>query len=251
MTGQDTSDRIDAMGWSWSRDEAPGKSNTIRKARWLVRCAAALIGVACLAFVAGFLVFVHAVNRKPWTSAEKADGIVVLTGGPQRINEASELLAKGYGARLLITGVNEKTSRDKLQRLNQGEKRLFDCCVDLDHRALNTIGNAIETRRWMQKNGFSSVIVVTSNYHMPRTLVELGHALQGLRILPYPVLSPNVDTQDWWKDPEVFKLLSAEYVKFLIVWTRTCFEDDPEWSAAADMLSGGAPTKVVIEPSPR
>ncbi len=244
-------DRIDAMGWSWSGSTAPGEIKPARKTRWLMKILVGLAVAGSSAFLVGFLLFVHTVNSNPWNSSVRANGIVVLTGGPLRILEASELLEKRYGARLLITGVNEKTSREQLQRLNQGQQTLFQCCVDLDYRARNTIGNAIETRRWMQKNGFTSIIAVTSNYHMPRTLIELEHALQGLMVLPYPVESPNVRTQDWWRNVDVFKLLSAEYVKYLIVWMRTCFETDPEWSAAADVLSGGAPTKVVIEPAQR
>ena len=90
--------------------------------------------------------------------------------------------------RLLISGVNERTSRDEIARLNPGQRRLFDCCVDLDYRARNTIGNAIETRRWAERNRFHSLIVVTSTYHMPRTLVELDHALPGIRKVPYAVV---------------------------------------------------------------
>ena len=114
-----------------------------------------------------------------------------MTGGAQRIGDAIDLLAKGYAKRLLISGVNENTSRDQIARLNPGQRRLFDCCVDLDYRARNTIGNAIETRRWAERNGFDALIVVTSNYHMPRTLVELDHALPNLQKIPYPVAADH------------------------------------------------------------
>ena len=79
-----------------------------------------------------------------------AEGIVVLTGGAARINDAIELLAAGRGHRLLITGVNPTTHTGELARLAPHYERLFGCCIDLDHSAVNTIGNAIETRRWTQ-----------------------------------------------------------------------------------------------------
>ncbi len=180
---------------------------------------------------------------------DRADGIVALTGGPQRIGDAIDLLAGGYGRRLLITGVNERTSRDEIARLNPSQRALIACCVDLDYRARNTIGNAIETRRWMRAHRFSTVAVVTSNYHMPRTLIELDHALQdGDRVLPHPVIAEGFDANGWWRSPAAAKLLAAEYVKFLASWVRTRFETDPERSRAAILIGRGKPIKMVAEP---
>ena len=64
-------------------------------------------------------------------------------------------------------------------------ERWFTCCVDIDHSATNTIGNAIETRRWVKARGFQSLIVVTANFHMPRAMVELGHELPDVALVPY------------------------------------------------------------------
>jgi uncharacterized SAM-binding protein YcdF (DUF218 family) len=133
-------------------------------------------------------------------------------------------------------GVNEKTSREEISRLNPGQRRLFDCCVDLDYRARNTIGNAIETRRWAERNQFDALIVVTSNYHMPRTLVELGHALPNLQKIPYSVAA-SIDPHEWWHNPSAAKVLALEYLKFLAVWIRTRFEDDPERSPVVQLMN--------------
>jgi uncharacterized SAM-binding protein YcdF (DUF218 family) len=196
----------------------------------------------CLAGFLGFLAFVYSLDRFEQPPETRADGIVALTGGAQRIGDAIDLLAKGYAKRLLISGVNEKTSRDQISRLNPGQRQLFDCCVDLDYRARNTIGNAIETRRWTEQNGFSTIIIVTSNYHMPRTLVELDHALPNLQKIPYPVAA-TIDPHEWWRNPATAKILATEYLKFLAVWVRTRLEDDPERSSVANIISGGAPSQ--------
>ena len=148
----------------------------------------------------GFLAFVYSLDRFEQKPETRADGIVAMTGGAQRIGDAIDLLAQGYAKRLLISGVNEKTSLEEISRLNPGQRRLFDCCVDLDYRARNTIGNAIETRRWAERNHFAALIVVTSNYHMPRTLVELNHALPNMQKIPYPVAA-TIDPHEWWHNP--------------------------------------------------
>jgi uncharacterized SAM-binding protein YcdF (DUF218 family) len=184
----------------------------------------------------GFLYFVYSMDRFEQKPETRADGIVALTGGAHRIGDAIDLLAKGYAKRLLISGVNEKTSREEISRLNPGQRRLFDCCVDLDYRARNTIGNAIETRRWAERHGFDALIVVTSNYHMPRTLVELDHALPNLQKIPYPVAA-TIDPHEWWHNPSATRVLVSEYVKFLAVWVRTRFEDDPERSPVVKIMN--------------
>ncbi|MFD1303113.1 YdcF family protein [Methylobacterium marchantiae] len=204
--------------------------------------------VAVLALLAGFLVFAGSIARDERTLDGRADGIVALTGGAQRIGDAIDLLAGGYGRRLLITGVNERTSRDEIARLNPSQRHWIECCVDLDYRARNTIGNAIETRRWMRQHRFNTVAVVTSNYHMPRTLVELDHALMGSdRVLPHPVIAEGFDADRWWRHPGTARLIGSEYLKFLVSWVRTRFEADPEQSRAAIMMGRGKPIKLVSE----
>jgi hypothetical protein len=86
---------------------------------------------------------------------------------------------------------------------------------------------------------------------MPRTLVELDHALPDVRKVPYAVISPAVDPDAWWRSASTARILLSEYAKFLAVWARTRFETDPEESTAANFMSGGLPVKVVAEPFPR
>ncbi len=173
-----------------------------------------------LLFAAGFVMFVGALERAESHEGAPADGIVALTGGPERIGDAMELLARGRGGRLLITGVNEKTSKEEIARQRPDLRLFFSCCVDLDYRALNTIGNAEQTRNWVREHRFRSLIVVTSSYHMPRTLAEISHALPDVRIVAHPVVSDRTDLDAWWRDPPLIKLLALEYVKYVMTRAR-------------------------------
>jgi uncharacterized SAM-binding protein YcdF (DUF218 family) len=176
----------------------------------------ALVSVAGLwAAALGFVLFAANVMRTPVSADVKADGIVVLTGGQSRIKEGARLLNDGYGARLLISGVNIRTGQADLIRLSGLDERTFNCCVDLGYTALNTIGNASETQTWAKANRYRSLIVVTSNYHMPRTLVELSRTLPDVRFIPHTVTPDTFDTEAWWLSPVTIRNLVAEYVKFL------------------------------------
>jgi uncharacterized SAM-binding protein YcdF (DUF218 family) len=187
----------------------------------LPRILAVLFGLASLAVLGGFALFVGSIDRLEHSPPAPTDGIVALTGGSQRIGDAIDLLARGFARRLLITGVNERTSRDEIARLNPEKRQLVECCVDLDYRARNTIGNALETRRWARENRFRSLIVVTSNYHMPRTLAELDHASPEIEKVPFPVVTTNVDAGAWWHKVSTLRLLFAEYAKYVAVLART------------------------------
>jgi uncharacterized SAM-binding protein YcdF (DUF218 family) len=242
MAGPGAIDAV-AMGWGWNTTMTEAPSAPRRLARPLLKLTLFLGALVAFAGLAGFIVFIYSLDRAERIPAARTDAIVALTGGAHRIGDAIDLLDKGYGSRLLITGVNERTSREQIARLNPGQRRMFDCCVDLDYRARNTIGNAIETRRWMRANGFRSLIVVTSNYHMPRTLAELDHVMPGARLVPFPVVGQAVDVDEWWRSLSTAKLLAYEYAKLLAVYFRTLFESDPEGSAAAALLGGGRPAQ--------
>lgn len=186
----------------------------------------------------GFFVFVRTLKSYVVDNQAKADGIVVLTGGAQRIADAAVLLAEGRAKRMLITGVNEATTR---QEIAVTHPVIAGCCVDLDYRALNTVGNAIETRRWVESNNFRSLLVVTSTYHLPRTLLELQHALPEVTLMPYPVIAGQPDGTRWLNDGEAMRFLVWEYIKYVAALTRTSIEADPEHSPFAVLFGGRKP----------
>jgi uncharacterized SAM-binding protein YcdF (DUF218 family) len=97
---------------------------------------------------------------------------------------------------------------------------MLDCCVDLGRQARDTVGNAAEARAWADERGFTSLIVVTSDYHMPRSMSELGQAMPDKQLIPFPVSNPGLHMSRWWRDPETLTLLAREYGKFLLAETR-------------------------------
>jgi len=184
--------------------------------RWTFK----LAGLAAILFVAGFLVFVYSIHSETPATSTSADGIVVLTGGTERIARGIKLLAEQRASRLLISGVNPKTSRKALADRAPGSAHLFRCCIDIGYKAQDTVGNAKETRQWAFNNGFKSLIVVTSSYHMPRSMAEFHRALPGTVLHPYPVVPASVQAEAWYANPGTARLLLWEYIKFLPAATR-------------------------------
>ena len=178
-----------------------------------------LVMLAVVMLVIGFFIFTGSIERSQ-LEPRTADGIAVLTGGTARIDEAMKLLTQQKAKRLLITGVNRTTSTEELKQLASQGDQLFSCCVDIDKEARNTIDNATETSQWVARNHYTSVIVVTSNYHMPRALAELARVMPGVTLIPYSVVDNNVHLDRWWTFPGTTRLLISEYLKYLPALAR-------------------------------
>lgn len=176
----------------------------------------ALLASLALGLGAGFLSFADQATRPYDAASPRTEAIVAMTGGSYRVNDAVGLLGAGHGRRLLVSGVNPLVRERDFARAVPAAVPLMACCIDLDHRALNTRGNAIETAKWVRLHAFRSVLVVTSGYHMPRTMLELQHLLPDIRLVPYPVHTGSVQANGWWKDGASLKILGMEYVKYLM-----------------------------------
>ena len=198
--------------------------------------------VLAAALLLGFIAFANIIDKSEVRLVEKADAIVVLTGGQNRILEAVKLLAKGRANRMLISGVNKQTSKGTLSRLTPKYERLFNCCVDVGYRARDTIGNAHEIALWARRKKFSSLIVVTASYHMPRSIAELKRVAPEVRLISYPVVTNNFRIGSWWSHPRTARLLFTEYAKYLgtigrLAYGRISGKNGHPSSAIADSSS--------------
>lgn len=144
-----------------------------------------------------------------------ADAVVVLTGAPGRIPVALDLAAEGAGQRVLISGVAEGVSLEAIAARQGGPAEVYACCVDLGARARTTIGNGEETARWARARGYDRLIVVTSDYHMPRSLIELRRSMPEAEFLPWPVRT-GLDPDQTFRDPGTFRGLLTEWAKYRV-----------------------------------
>lgn len=173
------------------------------------------LGAAGSLLVLGFFLFAYLVTRTPDDNNPHADGIVVLTGESQRIAEGARLLDEGRAQRMLISGVYHRTGKKELIEISGLPADKFDCCVDIGYAALDTIGNASETRDWVKSRGYGSLIVVTASYHMPRSLAELSLAMPEAELIPHPIVPASFAPTHWWMSSAATRRLLSEYVKYL------------------------------------
>lgn len=134
-----------------------------------------VLAAMAIAWALGFALF--AVTLAQPLEGRKTDAIVVPTGGAGRIARGIELMQRGQGKRMLITGVARDVREAELAKLNGVSPRIFECCVDLGRAAVDTRSNALETAHWLERRGYRSVRLVTTDWHMSRARHELAIAL--------------------------------------------------------------------------
>ena len=197
-------------------------SNKPRKRTAFLKVFKFLVNFATSLLIIGFAIFVtHISNATPPTHIPKVDGIVVLTGADgSRLLVGADLLQRGYGEKLLISGVNPSVKPEQIQGLLGIDDKKFTCCVNLDYEAENTIGNGRETANWAHALGYEKILLVTSSYHMPRAILEINAASNGIEIIAYPVKTERYENAPWWGGWRKIKLLVREYAKLLVSFTR-------------------------------
>lgn len=192
------------------------------------RLAHALLLLAVV-WLGGFLAFAAAIPATVPEPERPVDAIVVLTGGDVRLAEGFALLDRGLARKLLISGVSRNVDMPALLQTLSGAPQpsgtILDCCVTLGYDARSTEGNARETLKWLGENGFTSIRLVTANYHMNRSLLEFRRVMSGIDIVPNPVFPRQMQDPYWFARPNTLILLFNEYHKYLAAAARAKVSD--------------------------
>jgi uncharacterized SAM-binding protein YcdF (DUF218 family) len=171
--------------------------------------------------------------------AEAADAIVVLTGGSKRMDAGVALLTAAKAPVLFVSGVDHRVDPARIRTLltDSGaslDQATIDCCIVLGYGASDTLGNARETALWAGATDRKALILVTSNYHMPRAWLEFEHALPEARLVSYPVVPADVRMDAWWRWPGTFGLVASEWTKFIFARVRIALATAVSASASRD-----------------
>ena len=190
--------------------------------------AIALVLLAVSAYGIGFIVFtkhVENIQRENGTALQeslRADAIIVLTGGSNRVNSGFELYKNDAAKYLFISGINADVSPQKVMDsagVDIARKKL-ECCVKFGSNAEDTRGNAVEAKQWIEsKEDIKRLLLVTSDYHMHRALMEFRHFLPDKTIYPYAVKS----SLEKAGIGQYAKVTFIEYNKLLISWIKNIF----------------------------
>jgi len=183
--------------------------------RWFFR----LLGFLSLLLIGAFLCFIFQLLGMLLDEDFKTDAIVVLTGGTGRVERALIVLSEGGAPILFISGVGEKVTQRQMllahaqphirARIAQREPEII-----FDYVASSTRSNADQTAEFVRENNIRSIRLITSNYHMPRSMLEFRLQMPKVKIVADPVL-PADTSRMWWDDKPSRKLVFSEFGKYL------------------------------------
>ena len=189
----------------------------------LVRFGAAA-AVVIGAWIGGLFWFATLIPQGVTDATTRTDAIVVLTGGSGRLSTGLGLLAENRARKLFVSGVYRGLDVKTLLRLARATPDGLEGRVGIGE-AVDTTGNAAETAAWLLGQGFRSLRIVTSGYHMPRSLLEFRQVLPDATLIPHPVFPEHVKQDRWWAWPGTASLIVSEYSKYL--WARLRYLGGP------------------------
>lgn len=198
-----------------------------RGRRWIVALSC-LVAVAAVAWLVGLVWFVGQIPREVGDLGRRTDAIVVLTGGSLRLETGFQLLSQNMAEKLFVSGVKKGVPFDDLLAVSALTPEDMECCITLGYMADDTGSNAVESAAWIGANRLTSIRLVTSGYHMPRSLLEFRRTLPQLEIVPHPVFPDRVMLDDWWRRPGTGSLVIVEFNKYLLSAARHGFRADNE-----------------------
>ena len=161
---------------------------------------------------------------------KKILNIVILTGGTNRIKDGLKIIedfkkSKRINYKILVSGTGIGFTKSSLKKKlgPNFNAQLIECCIDLDSVSKNTITNASETFKWTNKNNIKEFILITSNYHMPRAILEFKNIMPNLKINTYVITPKKHDIKNWLSSYQTFSLVFTEYCKYIVAHIRIKF----------------------------
>jgi uncharacterized SAM-binding protein YcdF (DUF218 family) len=170
-------------------------------------------------WICGLIYFVKTIPTQAADVTSVTDGIVILTGGSNRLDASLKLLNESKAKKLLISGVGSESNLASVLMLSGSlPDNIAELLgnIDLGYEAKNTMGNAEEASRWVRKNNYQSIRLVTANYHMNRSLAEFKKSMPDINIVEHPVYPSEFILKNWWRHGPTKRLLILEYNKYLI-----------------------------------
>jgi uncharacterized SAM-binding protein YcdF (DUF218 family) len=150
------------------------------KSKNLKRVIIALVSFAFI-LIAGEIAYFYYILSQD-VELEKADVIVVFSGSQDRIKAGFELADAGYAPIIIVSTATESQMENYRSKYSDSK----DVSWIIEDQARNTTENALYTKDIMLKNHFESMILVTSKYHIPRSLLLMKMVSMGSKIRIQP-----------------------------------------------------------------
>ena len=165
-----------------------------------------------LFLIYSLIVFLKKIHYNQVSFNYKTDGIAVLTGGKGRINLGLELFNKNKNLKLIISGVDKKVSEASI--IPNSFKNKYS--ITIDKESESTYQNAKIINKWTSKYKLQNVTIITSYYHMPRSMMLIQLLTPNINFYAYPVEKKISNKSSLRENSLYYFFLTEEYIKYLV-----------------------------------
>lgn len=156
------------------------------------------------------------IDEKP----QKSDVIIVLSGdNGDRTIQGVNLFGAGYAPNMIMSGglVYHKIAMSELMLIHAVEMGVPADVIIAESHSESTYQNAIFTKDIMNRHGFKSAIIVSSDYHMRRVKLIFDRVYKdsGIVISYSSADDPLFEPNRWWANNKSIMYIINEYVKLV------------------------------------
>ena len=178
----------------------------------MMKLALYISSLIILFLIYGFVIFLNKIHYNQVRFNYKTDGIAVLTGGTGRIKLGLELFNKNKNLKLIISGVDRKVSDKSIIPNNLINKHN----ITIDKDSESTYQNAKIINKWTSKCKLQNVTIITSYYHMPRSMMLIQSLSPTINFYAYPVEKKIPNRISLRENILYYFFLTEEYIKYLL-----------------------------------
>ena len=162
--------------------------------------------------ILGFFYFLDSIKYNNIVVNKNIDSIAILTGGKGRISLGLKLFIEHSNIKLIISGVDKKVSVNSVlpAKLHKNNS------IYIDQVSESTFENALVITDWVKKNKLYNVYVITSYYHMPRSMLLLNNLTEEVNYYSYPVKREKSKNSNFLQETLFNLFLMQEYIKYLL-----------------------------------
>jgi uncharacterized SAM-binding protein YcdF (DUF218 family)/glycosyltransferase involved in cell wall biosynthesis len=163
---------------------------------------------------------------------KKADAIVVFAGGvgesgeagggyQERVKQAVDLYHQGFAPRMIFSsGYVFAFQEAEVMKSLAVANGVPPAAITLEKEATNTRENVVLSERILHAQGWRSILLVSSPYHMRRALLTWRRAAPDIEVTPTPVPQSQFYAHGRGASLEQVRGVVQEYAAIVLYWWR-------------------------------
>ncbi|MFH1727994.1 MAG: YdcF family protein [Pseudomonadota bacterium] len=183
-----------------------------------------IIFICLIFFSVSFYSFLKRIDSYDCVESKPEGLIVVLAGGPGRIHKGLSVLSNSKQSILVLSGVGENSSLKDIVNSAGYNNPIHEKQIIIDRTSKSTYENAIEVNKILSLYHFSNITIITSNIHMPRSLLIFRKLLpDNIKIDSHPICEYDGKLASLFSNKLKWSVIFFEFIKYYLFKIKFLF----------------------------